>query len=200
MKIRKVNDCSSQLEKMAEMEDCSHRSNARSIYLKEGDETDDPIEFLQRMIPKWILSISHKVVIERAHCIQSGPGTSNASDRPRTLIFKILRYNHSQAILQGDRAAELIHHAVRVLRFFPDHSTHIFQCRKVFNEVLNKLSLRGIQSFLVYPATLQATHRGERLSFTTAQDTEELVASLGEDNHEHHSELVSSLCLCYVKA
>lgn len=110
----KINDCSSQLEKMqlkmAEMENRSRCSNLKWISLKEGDKTDDPIEFLQRMIP----SISNKVDIERADRTYLGPWTSNSSDRLRTLIFKVLRYD-CQAILQGARAADLIHHAGNVL-------------------------------------------------------------------------------------
>ena len=114
---QKINDCSSQPEKMqlkmADMEYHSRRSNVRLIYLKEGDETVDQIGFLQRMIPKWIPSISHKVEIERAHRIYSRPGTSNATDRPTTLIFRVLRYNNENADLQGPPVQQAPSHSRR---------------------------------------------------------------------------------------
>lgn len=85
--------------KLAEMEDRSRCNNVRIIGVKEGREADNPIRFLQKQLPVWIPTLQNKTVIEldRAHRIY---GKATAS---LTMIFRCLRYQDRQTILQGAR-------------------------------------------------------------------------------------------------
>lgn len=103
------------------MEDRSRISNLELIGLKEGEEGSNAADYLVTNLPKWIPSLQGRTIrIERAHRLYSGETTTN-SNRPRTLIFKLLDYTDRQAILKGARA-QPVKHADQNLLFFPDYS------------------------------------------------------------------------------
>ena len=130
----------------------SRRNNVRIIGLKECSEKDDPVGFLQKRLPKWIPSLQNKATIEidRAHRIYGkGAGT-------RTLILRCLRYQDREAIIQGAKQAQqegLIRDSNATLRFKPDYSSFITQQHQGFIGVQRELYAKGIQNFLIYPAT-----------------------------------------------
>ena len=106
--------------KITQMEDRSRRSNVRLIGLKEGEEGSDAIGFLRSSLPKWIPSLRGRDIrIERAHRLYSRVNSGKDTNRPRTLIFKLLDYCDRQAVLKGSRAQQVKHDGHPLL-FFPD--------------------------------------------------------------------------------
>ncbi len=104
---RKVTDLRNQLErlteKMTDMEDRSRRNNVRLVGLSEGAEGSNAAGFLRVNLSKWIPSLKgHDIEIDRAHRVYDG---GRGSDRPRTLIFRVLRWHDSSEILKGARQA-----------------------------------------------------------------------------------------------
>ena len=139
--------------------------------LKEGEEGSDPTGFLTTKLPKWIPALRGRPVrIGRAHRLYSAEKDAN-NNRPRTLIFKLLDYNHRQAILKGARAPK-IKHAEHNLLFFPDYSKDTTTKRKAFVPIYKKMTSLGLQPFLHYPAHLKVAFRGQSLKFDTTSDAE----------------------------
>lgn len=178
---REVNNCTSELDKLrlkiSEIEDRERRNNVRLVGLASNREGGDAIGFLQKMLPKWIPSLGNKAIeIERAHRIYgSNPNTE------KTMIFKVLRYQDRQTILQGARKATEkgpILDAGKTLRFFADYSAFTSQKRKVYVGIRKELQTRGIQSFLIYPATLRVNYKGKQLSFSSIDEANAFKAEL----------------------
>lgn len=144
--------------KLAEMEDRSRRNNLRLVGLSEGAEGDHCISFLKESLPKWIPALmGQDIKIERAHRVYADRSNNN---RPRTVIFKLLDFNDRQAILNGARAVPSVMHGSDTIRFFPDYSAETTKKRKAFTDVRKRIESFGIETFLLYPATLKITHRG----------------------------------------
>ncbi|KAL1254315.1 hypothetical protein QQF64_016544 [Cirrhinus molitorella] len=91
-------------DKLVEMEDRSRRCNVRLVGLPESAEGENAVQFLQEHLPKWIPSLQGdgKIEIQRAHRIY---GSREKTNRPRTLIFRLLRYQDRERILNGARAS-----------------------------------------------------------------------------------------------
>ncbi len=103
---RTVTDLRNQLErlteKMTDTEDRSRRNNVRLVGLPEGAEGSDVAGFLRVNLSKWIPSLKGRnIEIDRAHRVYDG---RKYSDRPRTLIFHVLRWHDRSEILKGARA------------------------------------------------------------------------------------------------
>ncbi len=198
--VRKDRDQISHLEskfdditlKIADMEDRSRRSIVRLVGLREGVEGDDCIAivrlvglregvegddciaFLKANLPKWIPSIvNREIKIERAHRIYS----DKQSKRPRMVIFKLLDYTDRQAILKGARAAYPVKFGSETLHFFPNYSADTTKKRKAFTEVRKKMDTLGIQSFLLFPATLKVIHAGRQNLFRSPLEAEQYLLS-----------------------
>ncbi len=104
---RTVTDLKDQLErlteKMTDMEDRCRRRNVRLVGLPEGMEGPDAAGFLRANLSKWIPSLRGRdIEIDRAHRVYDG---GRGSDRPRTLIFRVLRWHDRSDILKGARQA-----------------------------------------------------------------------------------------------
>ncbi|KAL1256569.1 hypothetical protein QQF64_012114 [Cirrhinus molitorella] len=122
-----INTCSTEQQnltlKIAELEDRSRRNNVRLVGLPQGCKGDDPIGFLQKILPIWIPALKKKgpIEIDRAHRIYG-------SNKSRTLIFRVLHYQDRQAILQGPSEVmktEPIRDQEHLLRFFADYRVHL---------------------------------------------------------------------------
>ncbi|XP_016355516.1 uncharacterized protein LOC107698895 [Sinocyclocheilus anshuiensis] len=115
-----TNFCLTQLEQMQRK--CndvrSRRNNVRLVNLPTGMEGDDPVGFLQKMLPKWIPDLSCPIEIDRAHRVYS----NSNSPRPRSLIFRLLRCPDRQAILQGARKAKPTLPGGARLEFYADYT------------------------------------------------------------------------------
>ncbi len=104
---RAVTDLGNQLErlteKMTDMEDRSRRNNVRLLGLPEGAEGPNAAGFLRANLSMWIPSLKgHDIEIDRAHRVYDG---GRGSDRPHTLIFRVLRWHDRSEILKGARQA-----------------------------------------------------------------------------------------------
>ncbi len=87
---------------MTDIEDRSRRNNVRLVGLPEGAEGSDVAGFLRVNLSKWIPSLKGRdnIEIDRAHRMYDG---RKNSDRPRTLIFRVLRWHDRSEILKGAR-------------------------------------------------------------------------------------------------
>ncbi len=133
------------------MEDRSRRNNVRPVGLPEGMEGPDAAGFLRANLSKWIPSLRGRdIEIDRAHRVYDG---GRGSDRPRTLIFRVLRWHDRSDILKGARQAYPVKCAQNnvTLLFFPDFSPATAIRRKAFGPVLKKMTALGLQPFLIYP-------------------------------------------------
>ncbi len=133
---RTVTDLKDQLErlteKMTDMEDRCRRNNVRLVGLPEGMEGPDAAVFLRANLSKWIPSLRGRdIEIDRAHRVYDG---GRGSDRPRTLIFRVLRWHDRSDILKGARQAYPVKCAQNnvTLLFFPDFSPATAIRRKAF--------------------------------------------------------------------
>ncbi len=181
---RTVTDLGNQLErlteKMTDMEDRSRRNNVRLVGLPEGAEGSNAAGFLRVNLSKWIPSLRDRnIEIDRAHRVYDG---RKNSDRPRTLIFRVLRWHDRSEILRGARQAypvKCMQDNVTLL-FFPDFSPATTIRRKAFNPVLKKMTSLGLQPILIYPAEIKLRHKGEQRSFDSPQKAEDFISSLSQ--------------------
>ncbi len=104
------------------------------------------------------------------------------SNRPRTLIFRVLRWHDRSEILKGARQPYLVKCTQDnvTLLFFSDFSPATKIRRKAFGPVLKKMTALGLQPFLTYPAVIKLRHKGEQMSFDSPQKAEDFVSSLSQ--------------------
>ncbi len=142
---------------MTDMEDRCRRNNVRLVGLPEAAEGSDAAGFLRVNLSKWIPSLRGRdIEIDRAHRVYDG---GRGSDRPRTLIFRVLRWH--------DRSDKGVLGRLNVtLLFFPNFSPATAIRRKAFGPVLKKITALGLQPFLIYPAVIKLRHNGEQMSST----------------------------------
>ncbi len=178
---RTVTDLRDQLErlteKMTDMEDRCRRNNVRLVGLPEGMEGNDAAGFLRANLSKWIPSLRGRdIEIDRAHRVYDG---GRGSDRPRTLIFRVLRWHDRSDILKGARQAYPVKCSQSnvTLLFFTDFSPATAIRRKAFGPVLTAL---GLQPFLIYPAVIKLWHKGEQRSYDSPQKAEDFISSMSQ--------------------
>ncbi len=143
---------------MTDMEDRSRRNNVWLVGLPEGAEGSNAAGFLRVNLSKWIPSLKgREIEIDRAHRVYDG---GRGSDRPHTLIFRVLRWHDRSEILKGARQAYPVKCTQDnvTLLFFPDFSPATTIRRKAFNPVL-KMTALGLQPFLIYPAVINLLTR-----------------------------------------
>ncbi len=161
-----VTDLRNQLErlteKMTDMEDKSRRNNIWLVGLPEGMEGSDAAGFLRINLSKWIPSLKGRnIEIDRAQRVYDG---RKNSDRPRTLIFRVLRWHDRLEILKGARQAYPVKCTQDnvTLLFFPDFSPVTAAKRKSLVPVLRSMTELGLQPFLAYLAVIKLRHGGEQ--------------------------------------
>lgn len=178
-----LNDVLSKLantqDKLIEMEDRSRRNNLRLVNLPESAGAPNLKAFVIANLPKWIPALAgQRIEIDRCHRVYDGRTQPREEEqKPRTVIFHLLRYADRQAILQGARKAKPKHDN-NALFFFADYSPQTSTKRRGFTPVIDKLNDRGIRSFLLYPATLKVEHGGSQLHFNSPIDVEKFLSSL----------------------
>ncbi len=146
---------------MTDMEDRCRRNNVRLVGLPEGMEGNDAAGFLRANLSKWIPSLRGRdIEIDQAHRVYDG---GRGSDRPRTLIFHVLRWHDRSDILRcsaglsREMFTEAMSHAI-FSRLYPATAIR----RKAFGLVLKKMTALGLQPFLIYPAVIKLRHKGNR--------------------------------------
>ncbi len=111
--------------------------------------------FLRINLSKWIPSLKGRnIEIDRAHRVYDG---RKNSDRPRTLIFRVLRWHDRLEILKGARQAYPVKCTQDnvTLLFFPDFSPVTAAKRKSLVPVLRSMTTLGLQPFLAYPVVIK---------------------------------------------
>ncbi len=181
---RTVTDLKDQLErlteKMTDMEDRCRRNSVRLVGLPEGMEGNNAAGFLRANLSKWIPSLRGRdIEIDRAHRVYDG---GRGSNRPRTLIFRVLRWHDRSDILKGVRQAYTMKCSQSnvTLLFFPDFSPATAIRRKAFGPVLKKMTALGLQPFLIYPAVIKLRHKGEQRSYDSPQKAEDFISSMSQ--------------------
>ncbi len=162
-------------EKMTDMEDKSRRNNIRLVGLPEGMEGSDVAGFLRINLSRWIPSLKGcDIEIDRAHRVYDG---RKNSDRPRTLIFRVLRWHDRLEILKGARQAYPVKCTQDnvTLLFFPDFCPVTAAKRKSLVPVLRSMTALGLQPFLAYPAVIKLRHEGEQRCFSSLRKAEDFV-------------------------
>uniref|UniRef100_A0AAY5KS41 L1 transposable element RRM domain-containing protein n=1 Tax=Esox lucius TaxID=8010 RepID=A0AAY5KS41_ESOLU len=136
--------------KLTDLEDRGRRNNVRLVGLPETVEGSDAVGYLKVNLPKWIPSlVGRDIDIERAHRVYDGGEAK--SNKPRTLIFRLLRWQDRSAILNGAR------------QVYPVKHTAI--SRKSFSSTMKKARDMGLEPFLIYPARLKLQYYGEKKLF-----------------------------------
>ncbi len=104
------------------------------------------------------------------------------SDRPRTFIFRVLRWHDRLEILKGARQAYPVKCTQDnvTLQFFPDFSPVTAAKRKSLVPVLRTMTALGLQPFLAYPAVIKLRHGGEQRCFNSLRKAEDFVGSLSQ--------------------
>lgn len=159
--------------KLADLEDRNRRCNIRVIGLPERAEGSNATQFLSRSLPEWFPTLRGlQIEIMRAHRIYS----DNASNRGanRTLIFNTLRYPTRQAILAASRKNPLSIDGRRI-RFSPDYSNHTVKRRQAMHQAMNAARAKGLDFFLIYPATLKIKDGDQYEAFTSPIEAENFV-------------------------
>ncbi len=156
---------------MTDIEDRSRRNNVRLVGLPEGAEGPDAAGFLRANLSKWIPSLKDRdIEIDRAHRVYDG---RKNSDRPRTLIFRVLRWHDRSEILKGAQQAypmKCTQDNVTLL-FFPDFSPATAARRKALFRFWTKMTVLGLQPFLTYPAVIKTTAQGWAEKFQLSSES-----------------------------
>ncbi len=100
------------------------------------------------------------------------------SDRPRTLLFCVLRWHDRSEILKGARQAYPVNARRNnvILLFFPDFSPVTAAKRKSLVPVLRKMTALGLQPSLVYPAVITYCTGVSRDAFDSLRKVEDSSA------------------------
>ncbi len=162
------------------MEDKSRRNNVRLVGLPEGMKGSDVAGFLRINLSKWIPSLKGRnIEIDQAHRVYDG---RKNSDRPHTLIFRVLIWHDRLEILKGARQAYPVKCTQdnATLLFFPDFSPVTAAKRKNLVPVLRSMTALGLQPFLAYPAVIKLRHGGEQRCFNSLRKAEDFVGSLSQ--------------------
>ncbi len=119
------------------------------------------------------------VEIDRAHRVYGG---GRGSGRPRTLIFRVLRWHDRSDILKGARRACPVGCAQNsvTLLFFPDFGPAAAIGRGAFGPVLGRMTALGLRPFLICPAVVGLRHGGERRGFDSPQKAEDFISSMSQ--------------------
>ncbi len=131
------------------------------------------------IFPSGFLPEGRDIEIDRAHRVYDG---GRGSDRPHTLIFRVLRWHDRSDNLKGAQQACPVKCAQNnvTLLFFPDFSPATAIRRKAFGPVLKKMTALGLQPFLIYPAVNKLRHKGEQKSFDSPQKAEDFISYLSQ--------------------
>ncbi|CAK6979638.1 hypothetical protein KUCAC02_008291 [Scomber scombrus] len=161
--------------KLADMEDRSRRCNVRAIGLPEGIEGSNAVQYLTKSLPKWFPTLGNlDGEIMRAHRVYSD---NRKRSGPRTLIFNTLRYTTRQLILRAAKKSPLTMNG-RPVRLSPDYSGYTVKRRQAFTQAMNMARAKGVEFFLLYPATLKVKAAGKTEAFQSAEEAEDFISSL----------------------
>uniref|UniRef100_H3AQU3 L1 transposable element RRM domain-containing protein n=1 Tax=Latimeria chalumnae TaxID=7897 RepID=H3AQU3_LATCH len=148
-------------EKADDLENRSRRCNLRLVGLPEDEEDRDPVSFLESWLPSFLnlLELANNLEVERAH--QAFLPRIRNTDKPRMLLFKLLRYRDKEVILRQARKLGALTFNNKPVYIFPDMSADLFQKRKSFFGVKRLCKDLDIPFALLFPARLRIDFQGQ---------------------------------------
>uniref|UniRef100_A0A672GF89 L1 transposable element RRM domain-containing protein n=1 Tax=Salarias fasciatus TaxID=181472 RepID=A0A672GF89_SALFA len=164
--------------KLAEQEDRSRQNNIIVHGLGEGKQGSNALQYITAQLPLWFPILKEMPPeIMKAHRI--GPPRSNATAKPRVMIFMCLRYTDRARILKAARDSPLVV-GEKEVRFSADYSVATRIRRKSCYPVMEKARRAGFQAFLLYPATIKVSKGHEHNFFVDTTKLEEFLGSHGK--------------------
>lgn len=162
--------------KLADMEDRNRRCNIRVIGLDEGLEGSNATQFISHSLSKWFPTLDGtQIEIMNASRIYNNNARNRGANR--TLIFNVLRYSSRHAILRAARKDPLSING-RKIRFSPDYSNFTVRRRQGFHRVMDTARAKGLDFFLLYPATLKMKDGAQFKAFTSPGEAEDFLTSV----------------------
>uniref|UniRef100_H3A7K7 L1 transposable element RRM domain-containing protein n=1 Tax=Latimeria chalumnae TaxID=7897 RepID=H3A7K7_LATCH len=162
-------------EKCDDLENRARHSNLRIIGLPKGIEGKDPILFMEKSLVEVLgeNTFPGRIEIERAHrALRPRP---KEGERPRIMIFKLLRFPNKMRILRRARELGQLTYQNHKIFFFPDVSAELQARRHEFTEARCLCHLLQIPFSLLHPAKLRLSLREGPTFFI---DPEEAVSFL----------------------
>lgn len=160
-----------------ELEDSNNRArrnNIRLVGIPEGAESGDMKEFLSKLLPSLLKTTFTKdLEIDRAHRVPTTLALNRKTPRP--IIFRLLRYQQVEQILNAARANPRLDYESHRISFFPDLAKPTVDRRKRLLEFRPRLQQLQARYGLMYPAKLRVTLHNQTRTF---EDPDVLAAYL----------------------
>uniref|UniRef100_H3ATL9 L1 transposable element RRM domain-containing protein n=1 Tax=Latimeria chalumnae TaxID=7897 RepID=H3ATL9_LATCH len=144
-------------DKCDDLENRARRSNLQIVGLPEGIEGKDPVAFVERLLVEVLGEVTFpgRVEVERAHCaLRPQP---REGERPRIIIFKLLRFPDKVRILHRAREMGQLTYQNQRIFFFPDVSAELQAKRRKFTEAWHLCHSLQIPFSLLHPAKLRVS-------------------------------------------
>uniref|UniRef100_H3ALZ3 L1 transposable element RRM domain-containing protein n=1 Tax=Latimeria chalumnae TaxID=7897 RepID=H3ALZ3_LATCH len=159
-------------EKCDDLENRARRSNLRLVGLPEGTEGRDPISFLEKFLVEVLGEDTFlgRIEIERAHrVLRPRP---KEGEKPRIIIFKLLRFPDKVRILRRARELGQLTYKNQKMIFFPDISVDLQARRREFTESLQ------LSFSLLHPAKLRVSLKDGLKFFIDPEEAVEFLKRL----------------------
>lgn len=147
------------------LEGHSRRNNIKIFGIPEGEENNNPTDFVQALIPKLLgeNSFNNAVLIDRAHRAPRPRPTDGA--KPRAIFARVHFFKEKELILRLRRSKELLYKGNKVL-IYPDYTAEVMRQRREFNPVMATLRGLKVEFHLLFPAKLRILHQGNTEFFS----------------------------------
>lgn len=173
-------------EKCIDLENRSRRQNIRILNIPEGSENNTPTAFVAKFLSKVLgeENFDGPILIDRAH--RSLAPKPRKGERPRPIIARLHYYSDKEKIMSLSRSKGKLFFEGAQVHIFPDMSPEVGRQRAAFNQVKAKLRDAGIQYRMFFPARLEITTDGSKMSFTDPQAVERFINSKKSSSLEEH--------------
>lgn len=167
--LPKVNTCGGKIktleDKVDDLENSLCRNNLRLVGLPRQVEGADPVAFLKSWLEQEFGQdkLSPCFVIERAHRVPGRPLLEG--NPPRTMVIHLLNYRDWDYILRAVRLKGSVRINYAVVSLIPDYSIAVRYLRAKYQHIKQQLQVHAIQYSMLFPATLNVTHRGRVFFF-----------------------------------
>uniref|UniRef100_H2ZRR8 L1 transposable element RRM domain-containing protein n=1 Tax=Latimeria chalumnae TaxID=7897 RepID=H2ZRR8_LATCH len=165
-------------EKCDDLENRARRSNLRIVGLPEGIEGRDSISFLEKLLVEVLGegTFPGRVEIERAHrALRPRP---KEGEKPRIMIFKLLRFPNKVHILRRARELGQLTFKNQKIFFFPDISAELQARRREFTEARCLCHSLHLLFSLLHPARLRVLLREGPRFFVDPEEAVEFLKRL----------------------
>ena len=165
--------------RLESIESYSRRLNIRLVGISEGEEQQNPTEFVSKLIPELLGpgSFDKPVKIDRAHRSLRArpPPTAN----PRVIIAKLHHDRDVRTIFELSRDKGQLRYKGKKVFIFPDYTAEVASKRQAFNKVKKRLTDGGAKCSLRFPAKLQVVHNNKTEVYEKPEDAETYADTAG---------------------